>query len=248
MVNEELMNYAALRKPLESGRQDPQNLAGNMVLAAFLQAGLYAAEYYIVGYSSDHPWKEQILAIHFWFTAVLIALSLIYSIPAVYRRSERIQYLISILVSQNLFGFTFYICALFIATEETGAYRQSMVTFTWITLLIGLLVFLLIFVRLIHKIRRGDYREGAQQDRIREQFEYKSYIPAATVAGLGIFFILQHVIRQNGGTDLGNLIFLLIGFGLFYVMLFVLPEQLVILYCKFRFRSFNFNSGGLNPE
>ncbi|KZE38546.1 hypothetical protein AV656_06465 [Bhargavaea cecembensis] len=243
LANEEFRNYAVLRLPIESGRQSPQNLAGNMLLASFLQAGLFAAEYYIVGYSSGHPWKEQVLTGHFWFTAILIALSLLYSFPAVYRRSEKLQYLISILVSQNLFGITFYICAMFVATRGTEASAESMVNFTWISLLIGLLVFLLVFVRLIRKIRRGDYREGSRQEEMREQFEYKSYIPAATMAGLGIFFVLQYVIRQNGWTDFGSLLFALIGFGLFYAMLFVLPEQLVILYCKFRFRCFNYNGG-----
>jgi len=234
------MKYSALRKPLESGRQSPQSLAGNMMLAAFLQAGLFAAEYYIVGYPSRHPWKDQILAVHFWFTAILIFLSLLYSIPAVYRKSEKVQYLVSILVSQNLFGFTFYLCALFVATEGTGVSESSMVTFTLVSLLTGLLVFLLVFIRLMLKIWRGDYRENARQDMLRETFEYKSYIPAATAAGLGIFFILQYVIRQNGWTELGSLVFLVIGFGLFYAMMFVLPEQLVIFYCKLRYRNFNF--------
>ncbi|WP_232231248.1 MULTISPECIES: hypothetical protein [unclassified Virgibacillus] len=35
---------------------------------------------------------------------------------------------------------------------------------------------------------------------------------------------------------------------IFYTMLFVLPEQLVILYCKYRFESFNFDKdGNLKP-
>jgi len=237
---EDQRNYAALRKPLESGRQSPQNLAGNMVLAAVLQGGLYALEYYVFAYATDHPWKRQILTGHFWFTAILIALSLIYSLPVVYRRSEKVQYLVSILVSQNLFGITFYICALLLIAEETDSSAESMITFTWISLTFGLLVFLLVFARFIRKIRRGDYRDGSRQESMRETIEYKSYLPAATAAGLGIFFILQYVIRQNGWTDFDSLVFVLIGFGLFYVMLFVLPEQLVILYCKFRFKSFNY--------
>ncbi|MET3575080.1 hypothetical protein ACFFIY_04510 [Bhargavaea ullalensis] len=227
------------RKPLESGRQSPQNLAGNMVMAAFLQAGMFAGEYFILGYTSNHPWKEQILTLHFWFTSILISLSLLYSIPAVYRKSEKVQYLVSILVSQNLFGITFYLCALFVAAEGAGVPDHSMVAFTLTSLLTGLLVFFLVLLRLILKIRRGDYREGGRQDMWRETFEYKSYVPAATAAGLGIFFILQYVIRQNGWTDLGSLGFLVIGFGLFYAMMFVLPEQLVIFYCKFRFSEFH---------
>src|SRR5690606_40043188 len=40
------------------------------------------------------------------------------------------------------------------------------------------------------------------------------------------------------GADILLIIF--VGMFLFYVMLFILPEQLVILYCKFRFNSFNY--------
>ncbi|MFC7363858.1 MULTISPECIES: hypothetical protein [Bhargavaea] len=152
-------------------------------------------EYYVFAYASDHPWKDQILSVHFWFTAILIALSMIYSLPVVYKRSEKVQYLVSIVVSQNLFGITFYICALLLIAEETDASAESMITFTWISLTFGLIVFLLVFARFIRKIRRGDYRDGSRQAAMREKFEYKSYLHAATAAGLGIFFILQYVIR-----------------------------------------------------
>lgn len=43
----------------------------------------------------------------------------------------------------------------------------------------------------------------------------------------------------------GNVIMLVIGSPLlFFTMLFILPEQLVILYCKYRFESFNFDKDG----
>ena len=241
MNNENFEKVAVLRRPLESGRQSPMNLSGIFVFGAFLQAGLYAAEYYIVGYSTDHPYKEEILRWHFWVSAVLIVLGLVLAIPFVYRRFEKLQYLISVLYSQNLFGVSFYICALFVATDRKfGASADSIMTFTWTTLLVGLFIFLLTSARFIWKIRKGDYREGSRSDQMRAQFEYKSYLPAATVAGLGIFFIIQYVIRQSGMEELGTLVFLLIGFGIFYTMLFVLPEQLAIFYYKLRYRSFNF--------
>lgn len=72
----------------------------------------------------------------------------------------------------------------------------------------------------------------------------KSYIPVATVAGTGLVFVIQYIARISTLNDLNMIIFIVIGIGLFFTMVFVLPEQLVILYCKIRFQSFNFNERG----
>lgn len=233
--------FAVLRRPLESGLQSPMNLAGILVLGAFLQAGLYALEFYVIGYSSDHPLKNDILKWHFWISLILIGLGIVFAFPFVYRKLERLQYLISIIFSQNLFGVSSYILALFAVTDiEAGLSDESMMTFTKVTLFAGIFVFLLTFLRYILKIRNGDYSRGSKSEQIRKKFEYKSSLPAATVAGLGLFFILQYVLRNLGLGDPNQLIIIFIGFAVFYTMCFVLPEQLIILYCKLRFRSFNF--------
>ena len=40
------------------------------------------------------------------------------------------------------------------------------------------------------------------------------------------------------------MLMIFLAFLLYFMMMFVLPEQLVILYCKFRFKSFNFDPDG----
>ncbi|SIS60365.1 hypothetical protein SAMN05421787_101689 [Virgibacillus pantothenticus] len=61
-------------------------------------------------------------------------------------------------------------------------------------------------------------------------------------------FVIQHIIRNVIFFDLNLIIIVVVGIGVFYTMLFVLPEQLVILYCKYRFESFNFDKdGNLKP-
>lgn len=72
----------------------------------------------------------------------------------------------------------------------------------------------------------------------------KLYIPAAIVAGTGMVFVIQYIVRFSTLNDLNMIIFIVIGIGLFFTMVFVLPEQLVILYCKIRFQGFNFNERG----
>jgi len=240
-------DVAVLREPLVSGRQSPNALAGALVLSIFLQALLFALEYFMVGNATAYPYKDEILKVHFWITAGLMVLSLIYAIPAVYKRSGKIQYLVSILVSQNVFSVSFFIIALFlIALEGEGMsfIPQSLLNFTYILLLLGLLVFIATSVRFYILLRNGHYRKGSKKDKLRGRFETKSYIPAAVLGGMGLVFVIQYIARTSAIIDVDIMIVIVIGILLFFVMLFVLPEQLVILYCKYRFKSFNFDKRG----
>jgi hypothetical protein len=243
-------DFKVLRAPLESGRQRPAALAGILVLGAFLQALLFALEYFVAGDSTVYPYKDEILIVHFWFTVGLIVLSLIYAIPAIYNRSGRIQYLLSILVSQNLFSLCLFISALFlIGKDGQGASTESLLNFTYITLAIGLLIFIVTFIRFYTLLKKGEYRKGSEKDELRAKFEAKSYLPMASIAGLGLVFVIQYIARNSAIDDLNVMVAIVMGIGLFFVMLFILPEQLVILYCKYRFKSFNFDERGyLNKQ
>lgn len=240
-------DFEVLRKPLESGRQSPKSLAFTLLLCVFLQALLFALEYYVAADSTMYPYKDQILQVHLWITVGLIVLSLIYSIPAVYKRSGKVQYLLSILVSQNLFSFSIFISALFFIGnkgEGKNATPESLLNFTWILVFIGLLIFIATFIRFYILLKKGHYRKGSKKDELRGKFETTSYIPAAIIGGLGIVFIIQYIVRNSAIDDLNMMTVIIGGITLFFVMLFILPEQLVILYCKFRFKSFNFNERG----
>jgi hypothetical protein len=237
-------DFKVLRAPLESGRQRPSALAGILVLSLFLQTLLFALEYFVAGYSTVYPYKDESLTVHFWFTVGLIVLSLIYAIPAIYNRSGRIQYLISILVSQNLFSLCLFISALFLIGkdgDEQGVTSESLLNFTYITLAIGLLIFIVTFIRFYTLLKKGEYRKGSEKDELRAKFEAKSYLPMASIAGLGLVFVIQYIARNSAIDDINIMLMIVIGIGLFFVMLFILPEQLVILYCKYRFKSFNFD-------
>ncbi|WP_231633257.1 hypothetical protein [Numidum massiliense] len=150
------------------------------------------------------------------------------------------QYLLVILVSQ-IFVVSFYIAALFlIFSPETGIDGESALTFTYVTLSFGALIFIVTCIRfyiLLH------YRKGSKKDQLRGSVEgnINSYLPMIIVASTGLVFVLQFLIRSSGFAEPDTIIFVVIAFIVFYTMLFVLPEQLVILYCKFRFQSFNFD-------
>ncbi|MFJ8064659.1 hypothetical protein ACIQYS_08515 [Psychrobacillus sp. NPDC096426] len=54
---------------------------------------------------------------------------------------------------------------------------------------------------------------------------------------MGIVFAIKFVDRNTEIADLNGMIFIVTGISLFFVMLFILPEQLVILHCKFTLRA-----------
>ena len=175
-------------------------------------------------------------------------LSLVYALPVVYRRSQRIQYLLVILVSQNLGAACAYIMALFFSFKEgIGLDRISAKTFTYVTLLFGLLIFLATSIRFYILLHKGHYRKGSKKDRLRSGLEarIKFYLPTIIVASVGLLFILQFLFRSIGFADMESIFMIVLGFLIFYTMLFVLPEQLVLLYCKYRFESFNFYLNGM---
>lgn len=240
-------DFEVLRIPLESGRQGPSQLAIALILGAIFMPMIYALEYYVAAYDSIFPYKQEILEVHFWFTGVLVILSILYAMPFIYRRSQRVQYLLTICVSQNLFTFPLFICALFFIGKEGEGMKatpESLLNFTYILLLIGLLVFLLTFVRFYILLRKGQYRKGSNKEQLRTKVEKKSLLPTAILVGIGLVLVLQYIVRNSAIQDINMYGVILIGMALFFVMLFVLPEQLVILYCKIRFKSFNFNEHG----
>jgi hypothetical protein len=234
-------DVAVLRGPIESGRQSPRSLGSNLVLAIFLQALLFYLTYYIAAESTIYPNVERIRAVHLWVTAVLILLSIIYAIPAVYKRSERFQYFLTILVSQNLFAVFFYLSSLFLIGEGTGITIDSLLDFTFLTLSIGGVLFIALCIRFYLLLRKGYYRKGSKQDKMRGKLETNSYLPIVIIASVGLFFILQSIVRTFHLADLEMIVLITVPLLLYYGMIFVLPEQLMILYCKFRFNCFTFN-------
>ncbi|MEC5425176.1 hypothetical protein QGM71_16950 [Virgibacillus sp. C22-A2] len=238
-------DFAVLRGALESGRQSPNALAPMLVLSIFLQALMFILTYVVAADATIFPYKESILIIHLIITGTLILLSGVYAMPKLYTslKGQKIQYIVVILVSQNLFGMFLYISALFIVGEGDLITEETLLTSTFITLFIGLLIFMATCVRFYILLQRGEYKKGSKKDEIRTKAEFniKPFLPMIIIGSTGIVYIIQFVIRNSNSIDIESIGIIVLGVSLFYAMLFVLPEQLVILYCKYRFDSFNYN-------
>lgn len=239
-------DFIGFREHLKS-RQNPNSLGGALFISCFLQFLLYYLIYYVAAEATVYPNVATIKKIHFGVTLILTVFSAVFMFSLVFKTFEKTQYLLSILVSQNVFGIYSYLGALFLIGEGDVATSAFLVTFTYITSGIAVVLFVATFFRLYLLIKKGQYRESSKKG---EEFESTSYIPIVIIASIGTLIILITLVINNGviGVSDETIFFIVLSLLIFYVMIYVLPEQLIILYCKFRFKSFNFNmSGHLYP-
>lgn len=243
-------DFAGLRGPFESERQSPANIGTILVLAIFLQALLLFLEFFI-GRHTILPYSENIILIHLGLSILLALFSILFAFPSVYIKKQKSQFFISILVSQNLFGISAYLLALIaLGTNESGlnSNPSSILSFTIVTLIIGFFIFFITSIRFYTLLKQGQYGIDTKKSDARRKFEAKSYVPLAIVSGVGVLFILQYLFRTFSLQNMDIMLMIVMGILIFYAMLFVLPEQLVLLYCKRRFKSFNYSKNGkLNP-
>ena len=234
-------DFEVLRGPLESGRQSPASLSPMLIISVFLQPLMLMLTYVVAADASIFPYKEIMFVIH-----LIIILSIIFAIPSVYKKYQITQYLVTIFMSQNLLGIFVYLMALFFIGKERNISEESLLTFTFISLLVGLLIFITTCIRFYILLKRGKYRKGTKRDvmRSKTEFKVKSHLPMIMIASIGLVFFIQYLVNIIGWNDIETIMLILLGISIYFVMLFVLPEQLVILYCKYRFESFNFNKNG----
>src|SRR5699024_614568 len=121
--------------------------------------------------------------------------------------------------------------------------NQEMISFIIGSMVLGICFFLFTFFRLLKNLEAGKFRKNTKRDEIRGYLEGRTMDFQAIAIRFGIDFVLivTSLIKILHVNDFEILLFTSIGITLFYVMLFILPEQLVIWYCIKRFKSFQFD-------
>lgn len=76
------------RGPLESGRQSPGALSVTLLLFLFIQPLMFFLTYVVAGDATIYPNKDKMFILHLWLTVGLVLTSVIYTIPAVYMKSQ----------------------------------------------------------------------------------------------------------------------------------------------------------------
>ena len=240
-------DFYVLRGPLKSGRQSPDSLAGNLLLTPFLLGiilGIANLFVFLDRIEPAHPAVIAICLICDLIGLIIIIYSIVYSIKGVYRSRETTQYFITIIVIQSITFFLYLIMVYFIFDDVQfhHDYTHSplnAVIFGIIAFIIGIFVFIFASIRFIKLLEKGEFRKGTRRDETRMILENK--IPQFTIYGIVLGMSVSLSGRQFVGIDLNDSFIVGLGVLIFFVMMFILPEQLVIWYCKHRFKSFNFN-------
>ncbi|MGG3965547.1 hypothetical protein [Heyndrickxia faecalis] len=237
-------SFATLRLPFESGKQTPMNIGLLNFLLILIQALLISIEYHFAQFS-HYPGRYKILDVHLHISIILSVLMLIYSIPFVYKRSQKIQYIILILASQNIFSvFPLLLALVSMGEREVGS--DFLILFTKVVLIIGALVFIAAAIRFYVLLKKGAFKRNSKKDIQRRIMEKNmmALMPALITSGTGLSFTIIFLSRHVRIIDIDFFMSVIFPILIFYVVLFTLPEQLVMLYCKFRFKSFNFDKEG----
>ncbi|MEZ0116921.1 UNVERIFIED_ORG: hypothetical protein ABRZ91_000878 [Heyndrickxia coagulans] len=238
-------DFLVLREPFESGRQSPGSLGIALLLGIPFQLLMLFLEHDFMK-PNYYPNTAEIFKYHFWFTLVLVVLSLFYIFSHRNIGSQRIQYFLTIVVYHNISTISFLILTIFLLGTVNGISLEFVRNLTKGILLCGAIVFLITSIRFYILLKKGAYRKGSKTDLLRGKLEKNigAYLPAIIVSMTGITLIIQALVRNVIRLDLDVITFVLIAVLIINTMLFVLPEQLVILYCKYRFLSFNFDQNG----
>ncbi|USK93466.1 ABC transporter ATPase [Rossellomorea marisflavi] len=237
-------HYAVLRKPLESGRQSPKKLAEALFLSVPIVWLLYVLTYTVGSDSTNYPNVEKLQTIQFSVTVVISILSIVFAVPFIYKKIGWLQYALTVIVSQFIFTLCQFTLAFFFMGQQGNASGEILIKLTYYAIILGVLILLVTSIRFAILLRKGAYKKGSSKDVTRSKFETKSYVPIAVIASTGFFLLLQYTIRTIQFASLEEAILTYLPLLIAYVTIFVLPEQLVIVFCKIRFKEFNYDSRG----
>lgn len=244
-------DFAVLNGPLESGRQSPDALGGNLILVAVMIVGmlvLFNWIFFVSDLEEGYKIALIILIIVDVIGIALIIFSIVFSIRRVYETRQSAQYFIVILVTQYIFGLLFYLAGLFIILHDLQhGYRgtvgeEELVLFAIASFSIGIFIFIFSFIRFVRLLRKGKFRKNTSRDKIRGQLEARTdeFKKVGIFSGMAMLGTATSIFQMFPVHDAGSLLIVTIGITLFFVMLFILPEQLVSWYCIKKFKSFRY--------
>lgn len=254
-------DFLSFRLSLESGRQSPDNITSILITTSILSVlllGLFNFFVFADRIDPPHPVIVNVTLIYDVVGFILIGLAIAFSFKSIYQKRQGFQYLVSILILNLIFGPFFYLIGLYFLSDSTqfhhrmGISASSLILLITVTLLIGLGIFVYSYVKMMKLLNQGKFRQGTERyekQKSTEKNEPKTYKGTVTALlsgtlGNGIFVI--NYFEQNPTEDI--VLFIMVGVAAIYTLMLLLPRQLVIFYCKSRFKSFQFNDDNkLNP-
>src|SRR5699024_1414045 len=107
---------------------------------------------------------------------------------------QKMQYLTTIIASQQIFGLNFFVALLFLISSEyhTIIRLENVMPITLILIVIGLLVFVLKSMRYYWLLKQGAYRSESDRDMFRKTLEKtKSFMPVV-IGATALYMIISN--------------------------------------------------------
>lgn len=243
--------------PLASGRQSPDGIAGGLLIASALTTLVLAIGNVFVFIDRIEPAHKNVILIDIVITSVglvTVLISFIFSFKYFYETRQAMQYLISIWMSQFLFGHLIYWIMLYIMFDGQHFHHSldvegyKIVVYIVVTFLLGFILFMGSFIHLVIKIRKGHYQKDTFIAKMRESVELNIEQYKWSAIRIAMIFVssIVAVMSWLEVTEVETLTLVTLGTTLFVTMCTILPEQLIILYCIKRFDNFNFKNNADN--
>ncbi|MEI3613190.1 hypothetical protein [Pseudogracilibacillus sp. SO30301A] len=243
------MDLGLFRSSFESGRQAPKsaarwlwvNVITQVIMCLILLRAAIDAERLVA-------FKQGMMKTVFLFTIVIIILSIIYSIPYFYKKQEHIQYrILSLGLGNNVISIP-YFCGIFMLMQENNIpdFIYFLVAVSLILLGVGM------FFMIVHKtskaIKTGYFSRHSNQSNYDETVQkdkaFISNLPGLIFGGAGLLLIIGTSIPYLKTAD-GEAIFMaMLAIICYFFGIHIITMNLIAIYCKERFRSFNFPEEG----
>lgn len=202
--------FIVLRGPLESGRQSPDSMGGALILSIFLHGLFIVIMSFIIVDGYINTFIFTCIIAYITVIGLIIILSIIFAIPSVYRKYQKMQYFITIIVSQTMFGLSLLPFIFYLLYEELlYGYSASdydiseleFLIFICSVFAVGIIVLIVAYTRFCKLLQKGKFKAGTRRDEIRSYLEVripsmKSFFIAAgtsfslsTVAIVSIFHL-----------------------------------------------------------
>ncbi len=239
--NEE--DFVQFRVALESGKLSPKRLIITLV-GGILGQLLLALCLFIVADPQMFPgyFKDEILIVVYFFTSILIIFSIVFLIPFFYRKNQRMQYIISSVNILNILSVMPLFCSLFFLVRNRDLSLMVYLVIAVSLIVFGMGLYWLVLCGLRKKIQYGGYRNDVAGKRngmaVRHDNADLSQIPSIIFGGAGFAMIV-------GSLGLvGDTLVMIIMLLLYLTGIYLFAQARLIMYCKRRFRSFNFSEEG----
>lgn len=203
-------DFFVLRGPFVSERQSPRSLAFASMLSLFILPLMFFFTQIMMADETIYPNVDVFYTINLWITGILMFLALVFAIERVYMKMQKTQYLVSIVISQNVFGVSWYLSTLYSVGRGGNATQKSLIIFTMITLFLALLIFVVTSIRFYKLLLVGQYRKGSKKDEQRSDLEagLGSFVPKAIGASTALVMFMIPIWKVFDIEGLSELFFI----------------------------------------